>query len=840
MEQLIPIINKLQDVFNTVGADILHLPQIAVVGSQSSGKSSVLENIVGKDFLPRGHGIVTRRPLVLQLVHVEETQQDRDYNEWGEFLHAPNKIFTDFAEIRKEIEAETDRVTGSNKGISNKPINLKIYSPHVLNLTLVDLPGITKVPVGDQPEDIEKQIRTLVRSYICNPNCIILAVTPANVDLANSDALKLAKSIDPEGNRTIGVCTKIDLMDAGTDAFDVLSGRVVPVKLGFIGVVNRSQADINNNKPIAESLKAEEQFFASHPAYQSIAHRCGTGYLAKNLNRLLMHHIRDCLPELKSRITSLMTQTQQTYNAYGEPLLDKFNKGSLLLQIITKFSSSYCGAIEGTARDIQTTELSGGARICYIFHETFGKTLENVNPLEGLTLGDIRTAIRNATGPRPALFVPEISFELLVKRQIRRLEEPALRCVELVFDELLRIIQQCETQELARFQALRDQLSDTVSSLLRNRLPIANAMIENLVAIELAYINTNHPDFTTGSQAVSTVMDQNIRKVNSNSSKDHHHLSTSNTQLSVESSFSQGRKGSFNDINGAEFGAEQGRNPTVLTSTGRLSPTAGNQAAIGTGLINNASGLSTQQLLQNAQNQLQQSGSTAAAAAAAQQGGGLFGLFFRPAKPNTKEDGVALDISEAASDVAARSQPTPKLNTPHSNNSSSSEYKLNNSSLSSSFTSSSSSSPSFTHSSGSYSNGFSSHPISTVYGDSDLMLDHLPQHLRDDRRDLTTREQIETDLIKNLIVNYFKIVRKNIQDTVPKAIMHFLVNWIKENIQSELVSHLYREDLFESLLEESPHVASKRKQTAEMLQALKRANKVLAEIRADANGIAAI
>ena len=118
------------------------------MGSQSAGKSSVLENFVGKDFLPRGSGICTRRPLVLQLVNVPN-------GEWAEFLHAKGKRFTDFVDVRKEIEAETDRMTGSNKGISPIPINLRVFSPNVLNLTLVDLPGMTRDAVGDQPKDIE-------------------------------------------------------------------------------------------------------------------------------------------------------------------------------------------------------------------------------------------------------------------------------------------------------------------------------------------------------------------------------------------------------------------------------------------------------------------------------------------------------------------------------------------------------------------------------------------------------------------------------------------------------------------------------------------------------------
>ena len=125
-----------------------------VVGSQSSGKSSVLENIVGRDFLPRGSGIVTRRPLILQLINVPTDDDTPEAHtsaavatqpEWAEFHHLPNRRFTEFQDVKREIENETARIAGNNKGINRQPINLKIYSPHVLSLTLVDLPGLTKV-----------------------------------------------------------------------------------------------------------------------------------------------------------------------------------------------------------------------------------------------------------------------------------------------------------------------------------------------------------------------------------------------------------------------------------------------------------------------------------------------------------------------------------------------------------------------------------------------------------------------------------------------------------------------------------------------------------------------
>lgn len=311
MEQLIPIVNRLQDAFAAFGGSAfqIDLPQIAVVGSQSAGKSSVLENFVGKDFLPRGSGIVTRRPLILQLLYTKN-------GEWAEFLHQKGKKYGDFDSVRKEIEDETDRMTGNNKGISPIPINLRVYSPHVLNLTLVDLPGITKVPVGDQPPDIEIQIRNMILDFISKDNCLILAVTPANSDLANSDALKLAREVDPSGMRTIGVITKLDLMDEGTDAREILENRLLPLRRGYIGVVNRSQKDIDGRKDIRAALAAERQFFLSHPSYRHMADRLGTPYLQKTLNQQLTNHIRETLPALRNKLQSRLLALEKDVAEY--------------------------------------------------------------------------------------------------------------------------------------------------------------------------------------------------------------------------------------------------------------------------------------------------------------------------------------------------------------------------------------------------------------------------------------------------------------------------------------------------------------------------------------------
>ncbi|XP_061705777.1 dynamin-1-like protein isoform X3 [Cydia pomonella] len=743
MEALIPVINKLQDVFNTVGADAIQLPQIIVLGTQSSGKSSVIESLVGRSFLPRGPGIVTRRPLILQLVYSPKDSKEHrsaeegtvNIEEWGKFLHTKDKIYTDFDQIRQEIERETDRMAGNNKGICPEAINLKIYSTKVVNLTLVDLPGITKVPIGDQPEDIENQIRNLIVKYIANPNSIILAVTAANTDMATSEAIKMAKDVDPDGRRTLAVVTKLDLMDAGTDAIDILCGRVIPVKLGIIGVVNRSQQDIIDKKSITDALKDEATYLQRK--YPTIATRNGTPYLAKTLNRLLMHHIRDCLPELKVRVNVMISQFQTLLNSYGEDVSDKYQT---LLQIITKFASAYCSTIEGTARNIETTELCGGARICYIFHETFGRTLDSIHPLVGLTRMDILTAIRNATGPRPALFVPEVSFELLVKRQIRRLEEPSQRCVELVHEEMQRIVQHCGTevqQEMLRFPRLHQRIVDVVTQLLRTRLPATNAMVENLVAIELAYINTKHPDFHREAALVSGLLQSTEARADDSPAPRRPRATPSPLLLRQ-----MGERGSILVFMTNIWDAYNQHVPAITDGQEYKSPTQNY----------NCESPVTPQV----------------------NGGSPAEKALTPQKPVNLLPEVPSQHSRKLSD---REQ----------------------------------------------------HDCDVIGGRSDKTANDI-YYSKIERISMMHLNSMG-DLVERLIKSYFYIVRKSIQDSVPKAVMHFLVNYVKDNLQSELVTHLYKSDQAESLLNESEHVAQRRREAADMLRALQRAGQIISEIR---------
>ncbi|XWS68209.1 hypothetical protein CRYUN_Cryun04dG0071500 [Craigia yunnanensis] len=731
---VIPIVNKLQDIFAQLGSQsTIELPQVAVVGSQSSGKSSVLESLVGRDFLPRGSDICTRRPLVLQLLQTKR-KPDGSEEEYGEFLHLPGKRFYDFSEIRREIQAETDREAGGNKGVSDKQIRLKIFSPNVLDITLVDLPGITKVPVGDQPSDIEARIRTMIMSYIKQPSCLILAVTPANSDLANSDALQIAGNADPDGYRTIGVISKLDIMDRGTDARNLLLGKVIPLRLGYIGVVNRSQEDILLNRSIKDALVAEEKFFRSRPVYNGLADRCGVPQLAKKLNQILVQHIKAILPGLKSRISSALVSVAKEHASYGEITESKAcifaGQGALLLNILSKYCDAFSSMVEGKNEEMSTSELSGGARIHYIFQSIFVKSLEEVDPCEGLTDDDIRTAIQNATGPRSALFVPEVPFEVLVRRQIARLLDPGLQCARFIYDELIKISHRCMVNELQRFPVMRKHMDQVIGNFLREGLEPSETMIGHIIEMEMGYINTSHPNFIGGSKAVE-LANQQIK----------------NNRVPLP-------------ISRSKDGLEPDKAPTSERSIKSRAILArqvnGIVADQGTRLVADVEKVST-------------TGSTS---------GSTWGipLIFGGSdnRSSVKESSTNKPYSEPVQNME--------------------------------------------------------HSFSMIH------LREPPPVLRPSE-DCSENEAIEIAITKLLLRSYYDIVRKNIEDSVPKAIMHFLVNHTKRELHNVFIKKLYRENLFEEMLQEPDEIASKRKRTRETLRVLQQAFRTLDELPLEAETV---
>ncbi|KAG0455772.1 hypothetical protein HPP92_023560 [Vanilla planifolia] len=411
------------------------------------GKSSVLESIVGKDFLPRGSGIVTRRPLVLQLHRIDEGR------EYAEFLHLPRKKFTDFALVRKEIQDETDRETGRTKQISSVPIHLSIYSPNVVNLTLIDLPGLTKVAVEGQPDSIVADIENMVRSFIEKPNCIILAISPANQDLATSDAIKIAREVDPKGERTFGVLTKIDLMDKGTDAVAILEGKSYRLQYPWVGVVNRSQADINKNVDMIAARRREREYFATSPDYKHLAQRMGSEYLGKMLSKHLESVIKSRIPGLQSLVGKTIAELEAELSRLGKPVAADAGL-YMIMEICRGFDQIYKEHLDGVR--------PGGERIYNVFDNQLPAALKRLQFDKQLSMENVRKLITEADGYQPHLIAPEQGYRRLIESSLVSIRGPAEAAVDAVHGILKELVHKAirETAELRQYPTLRSELPD--------------------------------------------------------------------------------------------------------------------------------------------------------------------------------------------------------------------------------------------------------------------------------------------------------------------------------------------------------------------------------------------
>ncbi|KAH7668661.1 Dynamin protein [Dioscorea alata] len=491
MESLIGLVNRIQRACTVLGdyggADGAlptlweALPSVAVVGGQSSGKSSVLESVVGRDFLPRGSGIVTRRPLVLQLHKTEAGQQ-----EYAEFLHLPRRKFTDFALVRKEIQDDTDRLTGKTKQISPVPIHLSIYSPNVVNLTLIDLPGLTKVAVEGQPESIVQDIENMVRSYVEKPNSIILAISPANQDIATSDAIKLAREVDPTGERTFGVLTKLDLMDKGTNALDVLEGRSYRLQHPWVGIVNRSQADINKNVDMIVARKKEREYFATSPDYSHLASKMGSEYLAKLLSKHLEAVIKARIPSITSLINKSIDELESEMDHLGRPIA--VDAGAQLYTIL-----ELCRAFERIFREHLDGGRAGGDRIYGVFDNQLPTALKKLPFDRYLSLQNVRKVISESDGYQPHLIAPEQGYRRLIEGALSYFRGPAEASVDAVHFVLKELVRKSigETQELKRFPTFQAELAAASYEALERFREDGRKTTTRLVDMESAYLTVD-------------------------------------------------------------------------------------------------------------------------------------------------------------------------------------------------------------------------------------------------------------------------------------------------------------------------------------------------------------
>ena len=490
LRKLINLIDQLRDCGVN---EYIKLPRICSLGTQSSGKSSVLESIVGLDFLPRGDGVVTRRPLELRLCHINSGEP------WAVFEERKGVKFTDFIKVRETIEALTDEVCKSNKNIKDKPIVLNVYSQTCPDLTLVDLPGITRVPVGDQPDNIEEITKNMAIRYIDDPLTIILCVIAANVDIATSDGLKLAKQIDVSGSRTLGVLTKLDIMDAGTDARKALMNEEIELKLGYVGVKNRSKQDLINKLSMVETSKKEKEFFKSHPVYKNLpSGHLGTDVLINKLTKIYFRIIRENLPRIIKAINDRVKTAEEELASLGQPMpIDDAGKMSLLWNMINEYCDLFRNVLQGkyNNKNINFLEGEGGFKIKILYKKLLEDFTGDYKATARYTDENINYALTIHEGDSIPGFPSVDAFIYLLRPQLEKLRDPIEECFQEVFQYIDFLSGKILEKVFARFPQAINDMTDLISAYLFEERDKTKYLLDSIVDMEINYLFTNDYDY---------------------------------------------------------------------------------------------------------------------------------------------------------------------------------------------------------------------------------------------------------------------------------------------------------------------------------------------------------
>ena len=507
--EILNISSSLNAIFSKNHNINVEIPQLVVVGSQSSGKSSLLNNIINMDILPTGKNMVTRMPLNIQLFQTEDNQR----LEFGMYTNGfwktsssinltENTIQPQISESIKEmIIQQTNKIIGNNKNISHEQLVIKIYSKNVPNLSLVDLPGLTMVACTDQgqPKDIKQQIIKLVSSYIKSERSIILAVIPARTDIEADPAMELVKEYDPNGDRTIGVLTKVDLMNKGTDISDYLNNNIsidLQTKYGYYAVRNLTNSELQNEE---NSRTVENDFFQNHPIYSKLSNtkKLGISNLSSRLSDILVTHIRSHMPKVISEIDKMYTEIEHDLHDLGSSIPSTTEeKLSFVHHIISNICQKYSKSINDKISDLNTGRKIKEEFITYRHH------IYNLHPFDDCNENYLVECIKNCEGNHMSFFTPpiEVLEHCLQDSQINPFESlvlPSHNCLQNISNILQSLIDHIlKSKKLSRFPKLVNHLLLSIDKNVINfHLDITKKKINEMIEMEKNYIWTDDLSF---------------------------------------------------------------------------------------------------------------------------------------------------------------------------------------------------------------------------------------------------------------------------------------------------------------------------------------------------------
>ena len=417
MEDLVKLVDFLYDSLGKTSIKTeINLPEIVVIGDQSSGKSSLLQSIIMKDILPRGTGTVTKCPIRVCI------RQSKGSNELAAFGHDINKKLN-LELLSKKLKEENEK-RSAGSGISMEDITVEIFSPILASLTLVDLPGIIQNVNDGQPARLRDDIENLITSRTKNPNTIILAVCNSAIDLNNSVAVRKAREVDPELDRTLLVFTKMDLCQ---DPDSVIYPKI-KTGLGHVGVRCRTEEEVKRGVKIEKQVIDEESFFNETLPYKNHPELFGVKTLIRKIEQEFSKHVVKKLPKIQAQIEDVIERLEREYESFPE-YQTITNKLSFTQSRVFEYFKRIEQVIEGRVLKVNLDSVHSAASIRASF-EGLEQSLSSVvtKEPEGKPLGELYKMSRGLEG------VPSISISLVKEQMESLIKKAEKHCFDLLIE----------------------------------------------------------------------------------------------------------------------------------------------------------------------------------------------------------------------------------------------------------------------------------------------------------------------------------------------------------------------------------------------------------------------
>ncbi|CAK9136888.1 unnamed protein product [Ilex paraguariensis] len=465
----------------------IQLPTIVVVGDQSSGKSSVLESLAGIS-LPRGQGICTRVPLIMRLQHHSDPLPEFHL----EFMGGTVQISE--AHISDAINQVTDDIAGSHKGISHTPLTLVVKKNGVPDLTMVDLPGITRVPVHGQPDDIYEQISAIIMEYIRPEESIILNVLSATVDFPTCESIRMSQRVDKTGLRTLAVVTKADKAPEGL--LDKVMADDVNIGLGYVCVRNRI-----GDESYDEARKEEAHLFETHPLLSKIdKSMVGIPVLAKKLVQIQASIIGKCLPEIDKKINDKQAANISELNKMPKNLTSVPEAMSALMQIIgSSVESLRKVLLRGEFEEYPDDKhMHCTARLAEMLNQCaqeLQKSSEN-NYTDNFLMKEIKV-LEETRGIGLPNFLPRTAFLMLLQKKVNEISASPVQFLSDIWDYIETVVIAVLMRHSEHYPQLKSSTKRAAQNLIAKRKEMSVDRVVEIIEMEKITDYTCDPEYMT-------------------------------------------------------------------------------------------------------------------------------------------------------------------------------------------------------------------------------------------------------------------------------------------------------------------------------------------------------